>query len=59
MRQPVTDPAAIAAAIARIRSLALARIFHTIRCIGAPNQRKLLWPNNLRLITEHPDGDRV
>src|SRR5437899_11596890 len=32
----------------------LARISHTTKCIGAPNQRKLLCRNNLRLIQGAP-----
>lgn len=38
---------------------ALARISHTIECIGAANQRKLLCGNNLARLAERPDADRV
>ena len=37
----------------------LARISHTSKCIEARNQRKLLCSNNLQLIAERPDADRL
>src|SRR5260370_512625 len=38
---------------------ALARISHTTKCIGAPNQRKLLCENDFQRFAERPDADRV
>ena len=35
----------------------LARISHTKKCIGAPNQRKLLCHNAFLKIQERPDDD--
>ena len=37
----------------------LARISHTKKCIGAPNQRKLFCDNDFRQIQERPDDDRL
>jgi len=37
----------------------LARISHTKKCIGAPNQRKLLCHNAFLKIQERPDDDRL
>src|SRR2546421_668658 len=39
---------------ARTISMRLARISHTTKCIGAPNQRKLLWHNDFRAIRGAP-----
>jgi hypothetical protein len=37
----------------------LARISHTIKCIGVANQRKSLCCNTFSLISGDPDADRV
>jgi hypothetical protein len=38
---------------------ALARISHTKKCIGAPNQRKFLCVKDFLKIQERPDDDRL
>jgi hypothetical protein len=43
----------------RLGELGLARISHTNRRIGAPNQRELLCHNDFRRFEESPDADRV
>ena len=37
----------------------LARISHTNKCIGAPNQRKLLCSNDFLAIRKRPDDDKL
>jgi hypothetical protein len=40
-------------------TVALAHISHTKKCIGAPNQRKLLCRNDFLQIQERPDDNRL
>ena len=39
--------------------IGLARISHANKCIGAPNQRKLLCSNDFLAIRKRPDDDKL
>ena len=43
----------------RLHRRALARIFHTKKCIGAANQRKLLCHNDFLTVRSRPDANRL
>ena len=62
--QPEVDAAlhpaiSMAHGYAGVKEHGLARISHTIKCIGVANQRKSLCCNTFSLISGDPDADRV
>ena len=59
LEAPDAPPSSLESRAHQRDATALARISHTNRRIGSPNQRKLLCCNDFTQIEERPDADRV